>query len=197
MGAIPINSTFFKHELMRRRRHHRPKPKPQIVIRFRSNEQITAPTVFLIGADGEPIGEMPTVDAIAKAREDDLDLIEVSPQATPPVCKILEYGKFQYQQTKKEQTSKSNQKKIDIKGVRLGLRTDTHDLTFKKEQAEKFLKKGHKVKIEVLLRGREKAMPDRAKVALHEFLATLTLPYRVEEEMKRFQNGFSILIIPE
>lgn len=182
---------------MRRRRHNRPKPKPQVVIRFRSNEQILAPTVFLIGADGEPLGEMPTADALAKAREDDLDLIEVSPQATPPVCKILEYGKFQYQQTKKEQASKSNQKKVDIKGIRLGLRTDSHDLLFKKEQAEKFLKKGHKVKIEILLRGREKAMPDRAKDAINAFLGTLSVPSKVEEEMKRFQRGFSILIVPE
>ncbi len=182
---------------MRRRRHNRPKPKPQVVIRFRSNEQILAPTVFLIGVDGEPLGEMPTADALAKARADDLDLIEVSPQATPPVCKILEYGKFQYQQTKKEQASKSNQKKVDIKGIRLSIRTDVHDLNFKKEQAEKFLTKGHKVKIEILLRGREKAMPERARAAVDAFLATLTIPYRVEEELKRFQRGFNILIVPE
>lgn len=180
---------------MRRRRHHRPKPKPQVIIRFRANEKIMAPTVFLIGSDGKPLGEMPTEQALEIARGEDLDLIEVSPQADPPVCKILEYGKFQYQQTKKEQQAKSNQKKVDIKGIRIGLRVDKHDLDFKREQAQKFLTKGQKVRIELLLRGREKAMRDRAKEAMKEFLSTLTVPYKVEEEMKNIQNGISILII--
>ncbi|NTW46136.1 MAG: translation initiation factor IF-3 [Candidatus Moranbacteria bacterium] len=180
---------------MRRRRHHRPKPKPQVIIRFRANEKIAAPVVFLIGSDGTPRGEMPTEQALEIAREEELDLIEVSPQADPPVCKILDYGKFQYQQTKKEQQAKSNQKKVDIKGIRIGLRVDKHDLDFKRTQAEKFLTKGQKVRIELLLRGREKAMRDRAKDAMREFLATLTVPYKVEEEMKNIQNGISILII--
>ncbi|HWQ60404.1 MAG TPA: translation initiation factor IF-3 [Candidatus Fimivivens sp.] len=182
---------------MRRRRHNRPKPKPQVVIRFRANEKIASPTVFLIGLDGQPLGEMPTSQALEIARTEELDLIEVSPQANPPVCKILEYGKFQYQQTKKEQQAKSNQKKVDIKGIRIGLRVDTHDLNFKKEQAEKFLKKGQKVRIELLLRGREKAMRDRAREAMRDFLGLLSIPYKVEEEMKNIQNGISILIIPE
>ncbi len=182
---------------MRRRRHNRPKPKPQVLQRFRANEKILSPAVYLIGSDGKPLGEMPTEQALEIARSEDLDLIEVSPQANPPVCKILEYGKFQYQQTKKEQQAKSNQKKVDIKGIRIGLRVDTHDLLFKKDQAEKFLKKGQKVRIELLLRGREKAMRDRAREAMKEFLTLLTIPYKVEEEMKNIQNGISILIVPE
>lgn len=182
---------------MRRRRHNRPKPKPQIVIRFRANAAITAPTVFLIDEEGQPVGEMPTSEALDRAGEAELDLIEVSPQATPPVCKILEYGKFQYQQTKKEQAAKSNQKKVDIKGIRLGMRTDTHDLAFKKAQAEKFLGKGHKVKAEILLRGREKAMNDKAKKTLLEFIGTIAVPHKIEEEIKRGPRGFSVLIVAE
>ncbi len=182
---------------MRRRRHNRPKPKPQAVQRFRANEKILAPVVFLIGSDGKSLGEMPTAKALEIAREEDLDLIEVSPQADPPVCKILEYGKFQYQQTKKEQQAKSNQKKVDIKGIRIGLRVDQHDLLFKKDQADKFLSKGQKVRIELLLRGREKAMRDRAKESMHAFLAMLSTPYKIEEDIKGMRNGISILIIPE
>ncbi|MEI6650011.1 MAG: translation initiation factor IF-3 [Candidatus Moraniibacteriota bacterium] len=182
---------------MRRRRSRRPKPKPQIKQKFRHNEQITAPVIFVIGLNGESLGEMSVAQALEIARADELDLIEVSPQAVPPVCKILEYGKFQYQQTKKEQQAKSNQKKIDIKGIRIGLRVDRHDLLFKKDQAEKFLSKGHKVRIELLLRGREKAMRDRAKESMKEFLDLLAIPYKVEEEIKGMRNGISMVIIPE
>lgn len=182
---------------MRRRRSRRPKPKPKVTQTFRSNEKILSPTIFLIGPDDKPVGEIPTEKALEMAREEDLDLIEVSPQATPPVCKILDYGKFQYAQSKKEQQSKSNQKKVDIKGVRIGLRVDKHDLDFKRGQAEKFLTKGHKVKVELLLRGREKAMRDRAKEAMKEFLETLGIPYKVEEEIKNVRNGISIVIAPE
>lgn len=182
---------------MRRRRSRRPKPKPKLLQTFRHNEKITAPTVFLIGVDDAAIGEVSIEKALELAREEELDLIEVSPQANPPVCKLLDYGKFQYQQSKKEQQSKSNQKKVDIKGVRIGLRVDKHDLLFKKDQTEKFLSKGHKVKIELLLRGREKAMRDRAREAMKEFIAEVSVPHKVEEEIKNIRNGISMVITPE
>jgi translation initiation factor IF-3 len=182
---------------MRRRRSRRPKPKPKVVQTFRANEKIIAPTVFLIGAEGEPVGEIATEKALEMAREAELDLIEVSPQAKPPVCKLLDYGKFQYAQSKKEQQNKSHQKKVDIKGVRIGLRVDKHDLLFKRDQAEKFLGKGHKVKIELLLRGREKAMRDRAREAMKEFLAMISIPYKVEEDIKNIRNGINMIIAPE
>lgn len=181
---------------MRRRRHHRPKPKAAPSKRFRVNEQIQAPIVKLIDADGEMRDALPIAEALAIAKEAGLDLVEVSPQAVPPVCRIVDYGKLQYKQAKQEQEAKTKQKKVDTKGIRLGLRTDKHDLFFKKEQAEKFLTKGHKVKIEILLRGREKSMPDKAKEALQAFMATLVTPHKVEEDIKRFQNGFNILIAP-
>jgi len=168
-----------------------------VIQTFRHNEKITAPVVFLIGADGQPVGEIPTEKAIGMAREEELDLIEVSPQADPPVCKLLDFGKFQYSQSKKEQQNKSNQKKVDVKGVRIGLRVDRHDLLFKRDQAEKFLGKGHKVRIELLLRGREKAMRDRAKEAMREFVGMIGIPHKVEEDIKGIRNGITILIAPE
>ncbi len=182
---------------MRRRRHHRPKPKPTISKRFRSNEGILAPIVRLIDAEGEMHGDVPIEQALRIAQEAELDLVEVSPQLTPPVCRIIDYGKFQYRQAKQEQEAKAKQKKVDTKGIRLGLRTDKHDLFFKKTQAEKFLGKGHKVKIEILLRGREKAMGDKAKEALQAFVSGIGASIKVEEDIKRFQNGLSILIAPQ
>jgi translation initiation factor IF-3 len=182
---------------MRRRRHHRPKPKPVVVHKYRVNERIVASPVLVIGSEGESFGELPLEEALAKAKELELDLVEVFPQAKPPVCKILDYGKFLYHEAKKEQVAKTKQKKVDIKGIRLGMRTDKHDLLFKKEQAEKFLGKGHKVRVELFLRGREKGMNDKAKATVAAFLTTITLPHKVEEEIKRGPKGFTVTIVQE
>jgi translation initiation factor IF-3 len=164
---------------------------------MRVNEQIRVLFVRLIDAAGENYPSIAIADALALAKEQELDLVEVSPQAKPPVCRILDYGKFQYQQTKQIQQAKAKQKKVETKGIRIGLHTDTHDLEFKRGQAEKFLTKGNKVKAEILLRGREKALPDKAKTALQNFLKTITIPYTIEEEMKRFPAGFHVIITPQ
>lgn len=182
---------------MRRRRHNRPKPKVRPKDTLRTNEQILAPEVMVIDESGENYGVMTLAAAIAMAEEREADLVEVSPLAKPPVCKITDYGKLVYQQAKKEQQAKAKQKKVDIKGIRIGFRTDTHDLFFKKTQAEKFMTKGHKVRVELVLHGREKAMGDKAKENLQSFLQSLTIPFKFEEEIKRAPKGFSALIVPE
>jgi translation initiation factor IF-3 len=164
---------------------------------MRVNEQIRVPRVRLIDAEGGNRGEVSIAEALALAKESELDLVEVSPQANPPVCRILEYGKFQYQQTKQIQQAKAKQKKVETKGIRIGLRTDTHDLLFKKTQAEKFLGKGNKVKAEILLRGREKALPDKAKGALQDFVKSISIPYKIEEDIKKFPAGFHVIIAPQ
>ncbi len=181
---------------MRRRRYRRPQPKPVIVQKLRVNNFIQAPEVRLIGPEGENFGVVSREEAIEKARSFELDVVEVSPKAVPPVCRIIDYGKFQYKEMKQAQQKRANQKKVDTKGIRLGLRTDTHDLEFKRAQAEKFLGKGHKVKIELVLRGREKAMGDKAKENLVAFLALIKIPYKTEEEVKRFMGGFQTIIAP-
>lgn len=126
-----------------------------------------------------------------------MDLVEVSPKANPPVCKISDYGKFQYQKNKQDRVAKTKQKKIGMKEIRIGVRTDKHDLEFKKKQAEKFLSKGNKVKIDIVLRGREKAHQDLAKDNLKNFVASITIPYQTEEDIKRFPGGFNTTIAPE
>jgi translation initiation factor IF-3 len=140
---------------------------------------------------------MKVLEAIQIAKSRELDLVEIAPIAKPPVCKIMDYGKYQYQQSKQERLNKAKQKKVEVKGIRIGIRTDTHDLDFKKNQAEKFLKKGDKVKAEIVLRGREKAHQELARKTLSDFLRIITVPYKMEQEIKRFPGGFNAIITPE
>ena len=163
---------------------------------MRINEGIRVLRVFLIDDEGKQVGEMDTKEAFVLAQERGLDLVEVSPKATPPVCRIMDYGKHLYQQSKQLRIAKARQKKVETKGVRLGLRTDSHDLDFKKTQSEKFLKQGDKVKIDIVLRGREKAHQDLARKNLDLFLKSITVPYKIEDPIKRFPGGFNVIIAP-
>lgn len=160
------------------------------------NDYIRAREVRVVDEKGAQLGVMSPFEALEIARGKELDLVEVSPLVNPPVCRIMDYGKFQYQQSKLERGNKAKQKKIEVKGIRLGIRTDTHDREFKKNQAEKFLAKGDKVKIEIMLRGREKAHQDLARTNLYNFTKTITAPHKVEQEIKRFPGGFNIIIAP-
>jgi translation initiation factor IF-3 len=150
----------------------------------------------VIDEEGKQLGEMDIFAAIALAKDHMLDLVEVSPKAVPPVCRIMDYGKHIYQQSKQLRLAKTKQKRIETKGVRLGIRTDVHDLDFKKTQSEKFLNHGDKVKIEIVLRGREKAHQDLARQGLQKFVSSISVPYKIEDPIKRFPGGFNILIAP-
>ena len=165
---------------------------------MRANERIRVPAVVVIDEKGEHRGEMTPAEGIEIARAAGLDLVEVSPKAKPPVCKVIDYGKFQYTQTKQARQAQAAQKRVETKGVRLGIRTDKHDLEFKRKQTEKFLTKGNKVKVEIIMRGREKAHQDIAREHLQAFLDTITeIPFKKEEEIKRFPGGFNTIIVPE
>ena len=150
----------------------------------------------VIGPEGEQLGVMTPQQAIVIAKESGFDLVEVSPKAQPPVCRIMDFGKFQYQKSRQERQNKAKQKKFEIKGIRLGVRTDDHDLDFKRNQTEKFLKKGDKVKIEIILKGREKAHQDLARTNLEDFVKMINIPYVTEQPIKRFPGGFNIIIAP-
>lgn len=121
------------------------------------NEGIRDKEVRLIGADGSQLGVLPTREALRMAEEQNLDLVKIAAQATPPVCKLLDYGKFRFEQQKKDKEAKKNQKVIDIKEIRLSLNIDTNDFNTKVGQASKFLKAGHKIKVSIRFRGREMA----------------------------------------
>lgn len=132
--------------------------------------------------------------ALREAEERNLDLIQVTEKVDPPVCKIMDYGKYLYQQKKKE--SKQRPKGGELKGIRLGFNISQHDLEIRVKQAEKFLKQGNKVRIEMRLRGREKALGNFAKEKINKFLEILkgTIPCKVERELKRSPRGFTIII---
>ena len=182
---------------MRRRRFRPKKPIKIIAPAYRTNERITAPIVFVIDENDERLGEMETVAAIARAREVEMDLVEVSPKAQPPVCRIANFGKIQYQKAKEERLRSANKKKTTTKGVRISPRTGANDLAFKQKQTDNFLLKGNKVRVEIFLRGRERSHRDAAKEALSAFATGLTTPHKIEEEVSSSPRGFQMTVAPE
>lgn len=163
----------------------------------RVNDQIRVPEVRVIGADGNQLGIMPTAQALQIAREQALDMVEVSPKAAPPVVKLVNFDKFRYQQTKLAQAQKKNQKKIEVKGIRLSMRTGVHDLEFKARSADKFLKDGNKVKIDMLLRGREQANVHYALGQVQKFIQMVTHPHVVEMYPKKLGNMINSFLSPK
>ncbi|MCB1407642.1 MAG: translation initiation factor IF-3 [Rhodobacteraceae bacterium] len=139
---------------MARRPHNAP---PSRDTGPRSNERIRAPEVRLIGAEGENIGVVTPAKAMQLAQEAGLDLVEISPNAVPPVCKIMDFGKFKYEQQKREAEARKKQKTIEIKEIKFRPGTDTHDYEVKMRSVFKFLEEGDKVKITLRFRGREMA----------------------------------------
>lgn len=133
------------------------------------------------------------MEALKMAEERNLDLIQVTEKVEPPVCKIGDYGKYLYWLSKKE---KGIKRSSEVKGVRLGFNISLHDLETRAYQAEKFLKEGNKVKIEMPLKGREKALGDFAKEKMNQFLAILEklIPIKIERELKKEPRGFTVII---
>ncbi|MCB9802839.1 translation initiation factor IF-3 [Candidatus Nomurabacteria bacterium] len=144
--------------------------------------------MVVINEQGDNLGTFPTRQAIDMAKEKDLDLIEVAPLAKPPVCKIMDYGRFQYQQSR----SQPKAKKVETKGLRLSFKIGQHDMEVRQKQTEKFFSQGHKVKIELRLKGREKAFKDRAREVMEQFLEGLS-SYKIEAPLK--QQGGTLTII--
>ena len=148
------------------------------------NEQIRDKEVRLIGEDGEQLGIISTKEAMRLAREAELDLVKIAPTAKPPVCKIIDYGKFRYEQARKDKEAKKKQKVIDIKEVRLSPNIDTNDLNTKVNAARKFLTKGDRVKVTLRFRGREMAHMSSSKQILDVFAEKLADVATVEKAPK-------------
>ena len=138
------------------------------------NEQIRDREVRLISSDGEQLGVMSAKEAMKLAKEANLDLVKIAPQAKPPVCKIIDYGKYRYEMARKEKEARKKQKVIDIKEIRLSPNIDVNDLNTKMNQARKFLKGGNRVKVSVRFRGRELAHTASGKVILEVFAEKLS-----------------------
>lgn len=145
---------------------------PSKQLNYPVNERIRSEKVVVID-EGKNLGTLSRDEALLLAREKELDLVLVAPKSNPPVAKLIDQGKFKYEQEKLLQKQKAKQKKVEIKGIRLSFKIGKHDEELKKAQALKFLEKGHKVRIEMLLRGREKRYRILAKENMHNFIKQL------------------------
>jgi translation initiation factor IF-3 len=163
----------------------------------RINERIRVPKIRVIGAEGEQVGIMTPQEAMKMADEYGLDLVEISPTADPPVCKIMDYGKFKYEQQKKQQESKKKQTTIALKEIKLRPNTDTHDLEFKVNHVRRFLEQKDKAKISIQFRGREMQHIDRAKETMKKIIATLQDIGEPEKAPAMEGRTLSVIIAPK
>ena len=158
------------------------------------NEQIRAKEVQLIGAQGEKVGVVSLKEALSKAEEANLDLVLVAPNVNPPVCKIMNYGKYKFEQAKKEKEAKKKQKVLEVKEIRVTPNIEKHDFEFKTRNAKKFIEDGNKVKLTVRFRGREVNNSKAGEAVLNNFIEALDEVAQVEKPPKlEGRNMFTIL----
>lgn len=165
--------------------------------RVKVNRLIRSPQVLLIDENGDRVGVVPLAQALQKAQDASLDLVEVAPNITPPVCKILDFGKYQYEQAKLQLEQRKQNKARDIKEMRLGLKISDHDLGIKSKKVEDFLNKGHKVKITVKFKGREMMHAGFGREILNKFLNSLQSGYTVEKEALMQGKQLMLFIAPK
>ena len=158
------------------------------------NEQIRDREVRLIGTDGEQLGIMSAREAMKIAQEAELDLVKIAPAAKPPVCKIIDYGKYKYEQARKEKEAKKKQKTVEVKEVRLSPNIDTNDLNTKIDNAKKFISKGNKVKVTLRFRGRGGAHVQQSKHILDDFAETLADVAVVEKPANMEGRAMSMVL---
>ncbi|WP_243371988.1 translation initiation factor IF-3 [Geotalea sp. SG265] len=161
------------------------------------NQAIRAKEVRVVGAESEQLGILPLREALALAESQQLDLVEVSPTAVPPVCRIMDYGKFKYQQSKKLQEAKKKQVQVQLKEVKLRPKTDEHDLAFKVKHVRRFLEEGNKAKITVVFRGREITHQELGMNALENFASELQDIGIVEVKQKMEGRSMFIIVAPK
>ena len=161
------------------------------------NEQITFPEVRLVSEDGVQLGIMSSREALQKADEANLDLILIAPAAKPPVCRIMDYSKFRYEQTRRERDAKKKQKTVEVKEIRLSPNIDSNDLNTKSNNARKFLEKGNRVKVTLRFRGREMAHINQTKHVLENFADTLQDIAGVDKAAKMEGRSMSIVLAPK
>lgn len=138
----------------------------------------------MIGPSGAQLGLMSSAQALQKAAEMDLDLVKIAPQAKPPVCKIIDYGKFRFEQAKRDKEARKNQRTVGIKEIRLSLNIDTHDFNTKVGHAQRFLKEGNKLKVSIRFRGREMGHPEQGHETMRRFAEALSDLANVEKPSK-------------
>ena len=163
---------------------------------MRINREIRASSLRVIGPDGEQVGILSLQQARALAEDHGLDLVEIAPNAQPPVCKIIDYGKFRYDQTKREKESKKAQHQVKVKEVKVRPNINDHDLEVKVKRARGFFEKGCKVKVTCMLRGREMAHPERGTEIVKKVCASLEDIATPESPVKRMGRSMIVVLAP-
>ena len=164
---------------------------------LRINEEIRAAEVRLVSASGDQQSVMPLREALARALEQSMDLVEISPNAKPPVCRIMDYGKYRFEQAKREKEAKKNQKTIQIKEVKLRPNIEEHDFETKAKNGEKFLKAGDKVKVTIMFRGREITHPEAGLVLCEKIAERLSECGQVEKAAKVEGRNMTMILAPK
>lgn len=180
---------------MRRSRKKRP-DKPLIPF-YAKNQAIKVPQVRLLDSEGNNIGVMTTKEALKLAEEKELDLVEINPKADPPVCKLIEFTQFKYQKEKEARKQKAKSHIAELKGIRLSIRISDHDMDVRKKQAEKFLERGDKVRVEIILRGRERGKADIAEEVIQRFVDILSedRELRFEQEITKQGGKMTAILV--
>lgn len=163
----------------------------------RINDKIRAATLRVIGPEGEQLGVFPRDQALRKAAEYELDLVEVAPQATPPVCRIMDFSKFQYEQHKREREVKKHQKQLQIKEVRISPRIDMHDFETKLKHIKEFLEKGNKVRVRMFFRGREIEHKDRGNKLIEKMKEEIEKVGRIDRDAHMLGQALIIILCPK
>ena len=161
------------------------------------NEQIRDKEIRVIDSDGSQLGIMPSKKAMELAEQKNLDLVKIAPQATPPVCKIIDYGKYRFEQSKREKEQRKNQRVVEIKEVRLSLNIDTHDFETKKNHAMRFISEGNKVKASIRFRGREMGHPELGLEIMKRFSEAMAEVANVERQPKLEGRTMLMFLAPK
>ncbi len=161
------------------------------------NEQIRDREVRVIDADGSQLGVISLDEALRRAADRDMDLVKIAPQAAPPVCKIMDYGKYRFEQAKREKEARKNQKTVEIKEIRLSLNIDTHDFQTKAGHAKRFLGEGNKVKVSIRFRGREMGHPEIGHDIMKRFAETCAEAGAVERPSKMEGRNMLMFLAPK
>lgn len=166
-------------------------------VQHQLNEEINDKEIRLIGEGGEQMGIVSGEEALRIAEEHGLDLVKISPQATPPVCKLMNYGKYKFEQSKREKEARKNQRVVEIKEIRLSLNIDTHDFETKKNHASRFLSEGNKVKVSIRFRGREMGHPELGADIMKRFAEALAEIANVEKPAKLEGRNMLMFLAPK
>jgi translation initiation factor IF-3 len=185
-----LKSVYFSHSAA-------PRIGKEVQRAHKINYEIKALQIRVVDAEGAMLGILTRNEAIKIAEEREMDLVEIAPQANPPVCKIIDYGKFTYELQKKEKLQKKNQQQQLMKEIRFKWRTDTHDFNFKTRHAREFLEEGNKVKASVVFRGREITHQEIGKELLERFIAELKDIAKVDSNLRMEGKNLSVILTPE